>query len=809
MKILRKYIHRQLLENRTQSFLSILSLTIAIAFLCTISTLGLNTYDTLTHSIIDMYGDYHAKFTQIEKDFVNTLNIHGSVDQVSLVQKIATYPYDLLNNPEKNQIQVLGFTPEAFDDLQIQMISGRKPVKKNEIIVSDDSLYHGKINAEIDQYLELDNKNKYKVVGIFEIPFFDMESQAYSMITTYQSNKDYSQDAFVTFKENININKVINRFEAHFNEAYDEVILNSHYLTFTNFKNKGIISNTVLTIILFVYILFLGFSVLLIRNSFKNSYANREKHLAILKTIGVTQKQCQHLVLYEGLVLLMIALFFGVILGVGLTLIFTFIINVMLSQISVNSIEIGYDYLIPCVALSSIFTMLVSYITIKRSSYKIIHDSVSATLQTSEEVIVENQPYLELNNKASIFQKILLKNIRQNKILYQQIIFSLIGILSLFIFLNGSMGYLRDSRIFDVDEHNYDVVVKVKNESYPTRLMTQLKQVKNQKSKVIRESLIIDVDQKNFTEDYLSHFENRQPMKIQLIAYSDSVLEPFVIENHLLSSNEFFRLNNTENPLGILINQSYSSAQLRYYDILEKPTFHRLTLNKQQLSSSLNVIETDHLINGCTYVDLPQVIVSQKVFDTLTSNLQIETHQYEIFYQSSDPKSLTHELSKLVSSEKIDSYEVKNAVASFEKGKSAATLVRVLCYGFIICLTIMGTLAICCISTTNFEYRKQEFALYRVLGLRLKEIRLLILAEYSFYALLVYMASIAISTLFNVIIYYSVIENYGIRFFVPLNSLVGTLLALVILGILIVAYSSYKIKNMQLSQVLKNEISLL
>lgn len=815
MNFRHRYIHRQLLENRTQSFLSILSLTVAVALLCSFSTLALNTYDSITHSIIDTFGNYHVQFKTIHHEFIDTLDIHGAIEHYSLVQNKESYPFQPISNVEKNRLQVLGFSQQAFEDLQIDLISGRLPQNNQEIIVSDDALYHGKIKAELNQPLDLqvlDNQNleKYQVVGIYEMPFFDMNSETYSFITTYDSNLNVFEDAYITFKDNVNVHQMAERFQTHFSDYFDEMIANTRFISFTNLIENNVLSNSMIGIFLIIILMFLGLNILLVRNSFKNSYANREKHLAILKTIGVTQRQCQRLILYEGILLLAIALVLGIIVGIGLTGLFTFSINWMLKKISVNSIQIGFDYMISCILLSSLFIMCIAYFSIKRSSYKIVYSPVSSTLQTSEEVVVQDHPYLELQSKkGSIFKKILFKNIRQNKILYRQIVMSLIIILSLFIFLNGSMGYLRDSRFFDVDEHNYDVVVTVKNKEYPTRLMTQLKQVENQKSKVIRESVIVDVENKNFTDEYLSFVLGEKVKKIQLIAYSDTALKAFVTQNRIANLNDFSRLTNIEEPLGILINQIYHSSQSRYYDIFEVPEILNLKVNNEIILDSLKIVETDRLMSGCTYVGLPQVIVSQKVFNQLTSHLENSNHLYEIFYQSSDPKTLTHELSMLVSNETVESYEVKNAVASFEKGKSTSMLVWVLCYGFIICLAIMGALATCCIATTNFEYRKQEFALYRVLGLRLKEIQLLILAEYSYYAVFILMTSIVVSTFLNIVVYQSFIADLGIKFFIPLQSLIGTLVSLIDLGILIIVYSTYKIKKMRLSHVLKNDISLL
>lgn len=815
MNILRRYIHRQLLENRTHSLLTICSLTIALALLCSFSTVLINAFESIAYSVVDVVGDYHVQLTRVEDELIDSLKIHGSVEKIVLVQDKNTYAFEQQSNSEKKQFHLLGFSLQAFQDLQIHLIDGRMPQNAHEILISEEALYQGKIQADLNQPFEFTcadgtNLSDYQVVGIMETPFFDYKTDSYSLITAYEDKASFSQMVFLTFKDNTNIRETVQRLEEHFGHLFDHLEVNTRLVSLGNIFDSAYFSGIWLFVIAFAVFLFLGINILLIRNSFKNSYANREKHLAILKIIGVTQRQCQRLILYEGFILLVVGLIIGILLGISLTFLFTFVLNHLLNDISVNSIQLENNHMLPCILTSCGFVIIVAFHSMIHSAKKVVYNPVASTLQTSEEVVVQDKPYLELNNKkTTIFSKMLIKNIRQNRSYYRQIVFSLIAVLSLFIFLNGSMGYLRDSQMFDIDEYNYDVEVMIQNDTYPTRFMTQLKQMEHQKSKVIRESLIVDVATLNCTSEYFNHIQNKEKTPIQLLVYSDQALESFVTQNRLLSSNEFFRLKNIDNPLGILVNQTYYSAQRRYTDIFETLTLHQISVGKQKLANSLNVIETDRLMSGCTYVGLPQVIVSQQVFDHLTQNLIFDTHHYEVFYQSADAKQLTHELSMLVTNEFVESVDIKNVVASSEKGKSMIMLIRVLCYGFILSLAIMGAFATCCIASTNFEYRKQEFALYRILGLRMKEIRLLILAEYLYYACLVFLASLICSTGLNAITYQRFVKELGIQFFIPLNSLIGAACSLIILGILVLAYSSHKIKRLSLSYGLKNEISLM
>lgn len=799
MNILFTYIRKYLQFNKISTFISILSLTIATAFFYIVVCLGINTTVGLNDMIVNSYGNYHTVFSDVDDSFIRSLYLHEQIKQVNIVEYQKQIYMDCFQSDDKDSFYLLGIDSSSFNDLGLSMIEGRFPLNSNEILITNSTLDDSKIRLDIDKLITLEDK-EYKIVGIATNTNFD-ENKSFHSILTVKDNisKKY---AFVEYKNRHNSLDVSKQISNDFVGHFDSYEMNQNYLILpTNQMNHVFLFFALFVVVLGIS--FFAMNIFLIRNCYKNSYSNREKHLAILKTVGVTQLQCKTMILYEGLLLLGVSLSVGLFIGSFLYEVLRKILNHLFFSVSVRFFTIGNQYSLHVLFLTILYVVVFSLFFIRQSSKKILAQSVSFTLQSTEEVEIMDNPYLQLEKKQSIFMRLLKKNIKQNKCSYNQFILGIIGIATLFILVNGYMGYLREGIFFETNDHNYDVEAIVQNDYYPTQLMTRFKNTEFASSVVISEKLVLYG--KDFTildDDYKDVTLIRDAMQFEIITYSDDIIQNFI------SSQNFYPLKELDSSSGILINQTYNSAHRRFYNILKDDRVGTLYDGDQSIEIDLQLITTNSLITGTGYEKYPQIIVTRDKFNEIMNKLEEKQHKYHIYFQSNDSTSLVRELNTLNDGTLID-FDIINTQISIKNGRVFISLIRIIIYGYILLLAIMAGLSISCITSVNFDYRKREFVLYRVLGLRMRDMMRLIFMELLYYTGKVFTCSWVLSQCLNYISYQLFFKNLGLHFYVPENSIIGSILLVILFLIGSMCYIYIRMRTLKYSLVLKNEISLM
>lgn len=798
MNILFTYIRKYLQKNKVSTFLSTLSLMCASIFFYLVVCLSVNTIIGMQEFVNHSFGNYHAVFQNVQDDFIQSLQLHGQVDEVNIVEYKNRFYLDNFQSDEKDSFYLVGIDQSTFNNLGFTIYEGKFPTQNHEILVSIDALDDSFINLEIGQEIELNQEN-YKIVGITTNLHIE-ENKDYYTILTLKENIGL-KNAYLYYKNQNDISHITNQIAYHFVDGYESYQLNDNYFALNQETNQFFLF--FLLFICSLLITFFVMNVFLIRNCFKNSYANREKHLAILKTVGVTQSQCKTMIFYEGSLLLLFSLPLGCFIGIFSYEFLRTVLNRLLHSISVHAFVIGNEYQWILLLFTIFYVSGLSFYFIHRSNHKIVKQTVSSTLQSNDELEAINQPYLELEKKRPILFRLIRKNIRQNRFVYRPLVVGITCIAALFILVNGFMGYLREGIFFETNDHNYDVEVMIQSENYPTQLMTKLKNRTNASFVVISESLYLDCyDASILNEEYRELFYLHGPIQFEVMTFNDQIIENFI------STENYLKLTDINHPTAIVINQSYSSSHRHFLEILNVDCIQELYSNDKIVLNDLELIDSRSLITGTGYKKNPQLIVTHELFDELYHKANHEYHEYHIYYQSNDVTSLIRELN-LLNHEMVLDYDVINTQATIQNGKLITMLIRIISYGYILLLGIMVTLSISCTASINFDYRKKELMLYRVLGLRMKEMMVLVFVELSYYVLKIVAYAWGLSQLLNYACYAFYFKDLGLKYFIPMNSIYGTIILVSIFMVVSMTYIYFRMKNLKYSIILKNEMSLM
>lgn len=842
MNILKIYIKKYLKENKYRTALSIASIALAAAMIFSLSAIMTSIYVSINESLVRSTGNYHALFTDVSDNFEDYLDLNMKIEEEMKVQHYGvSYLSDSMNK-QKEYLRLMGFTSSAMQNLDINLLEGRLPRNNKEIIVSQSLQYEGKIkmvtglqvvlnlgervSAEgvlLDEAAEIEDNEQfmplrsgtYEVVGVFETPNFDYDNPYYSVVTAYDENEELPLDIYLLYGDIKDTYQITGSLSQLFDGEYSSYRYNDTLLKYNNVFNEKLISVQMLVLIAVFLLFFLIIAGELIFSSFANAYLNREKHLAIFKSIGATGHQIRMMIIYEGLAILMAALPIGLLAGYGLVHAVFYIVNELLKRIFVSAVQLQFQYTWLLLLLSAAATILFSLCSMSLAAKKTDRKTIRATLLSSDEVDEERKPYLDLQNKyLSIDNKLTLKHLRQNRRPYRKIIFLLSSVMALFITTQTVFDYMRQGVFFNIDDGGYDVKAVIMNDKYPTRLISRLKQVDGYSRMLICEMVNGSTDDLSaFSDEFIEMFNVQDQVNFTLVAYSDDVLDYYIKRNSLARNLDIIK--NASRPVAILYNQAYDADNRKIIEILNKDTIVNISSQHTEgieLFKKIEVIPTTAQLPGLSMQGNPQIIVSRSIMDQIITKLKAvddyEEH-FSIYFKSSNPNVLANTLNMLPQGEEVDTFEVINAVARQLEMRTIKALLEIMLYGYIALIALMGMVAVFNISSVNFEYRRREFVLYRMLGLRMRSVRRMIFSELIFYGLKILMASIGLSLIANGIFYTFVFQPLGMHFHLEKGSIIISCVAIFIVSLILMLYASHKIRISKLSEEAKNEISLL
>ena len=122
----------------------------------------------------------------------------------------------------------------------------------------------------------------------------------------------------------------------------------------------GTLLQTLFTFAAIVSVIIIVTSVFVISNSFRISVSDKVSQYGMLSSVGATKKQIRKTVLSEGLYIGVIGTFLGVILGVAVIAILTFIINVILPE-EILSLKIVFSFPLWAILITIVLSAITVY----------------------------------------------------------------------------------------------------------------------------------------------------------------------------------------------------------------------------------------------------------------------------------------------------------------------------------------------------------------------------------------------------------------------------------------------------------------
>ena len=848
MSILNDLTIKNLKLNKKRTIVTIVGIILSTALMVGIGLLFSSFQDYMIRETISYNGKYEAEYGDVSLDKLNSID---KKDFSYFYQKAIGFSKFDSANEYKPYLYISSVNKEYFNELHL--ISGRFAENDSELVISNHINTNGGASYKIgdiitlkygervvegvntlanNEYYEEETLNivgekTYTIVGIVERSNFeDYSASGYSTFTLDMNDKEGTVNVFVMFN---NKKKIIKQSEDLAKKlGYDNAIsYNSTLLALYGESTYGNIMKSMITMIVIMLSLVSIGCIVVIYNSFAISVMERKKEFGLLSSIGATKKQLSYTIFFEALIEGTIGIILGIggaYIGIGTVIL---IINNLIGDILVLKLNLVTNIMF--IIIPVIFMILVIFISALVPSRRAAKVSPIEAIRQNDDIKINKKKIKTgklVNKLFGIEGEIALKNIKRNKKKYRVTIVSLFISIVLFISFSSYMNYTIDTASSVMGEVPYDYQISYFGDD-PNNDKAALDKINEiVKSSDVKEYVSYSVSNLSiignytYSDEYLDFYKS---------AYGDDGIKALTnlkyqyISIYILddiSYNKYKELIGLDKDSVILLNKfkgvSYGNNKRVNYDI---PVINNGDINIKICNFDDNDEDVDttkycnkkidnifitnksfDLIEEFSYMSDFKLIVNKKLYDNISDS---GTHytQYNIISDNTDNiDKLTKEL------DKYDNVNYTNVKESMKQANNMILVVKILMYGFIGLITLIGVTSVFNTISTSMALRKREFAVLRSIGLTRKGFNKILFFESLFFGLKSLIYAIPVSLGVTIIIHYALADMMSINSIViPWKAIIISIVSVFVIVLLTMMYSTSKIKKHNIIEQIREE----
>lgn len=844
MKILNKLTIKHLKFNKRRTITTIIGICLSTALMVGIGLICSTVRDSMIKEIIKNNGRYQVKYN-IPSSKLEIIENDNNVKDYYYYYHIGYHKLDNVTNEQKPYIDVVGADKNFLNELTL--LEGRLPSNNNEIVVSETlisnsdnkikvgdklTLYIGDYSINyMEEGINVDTiKKEYTVVGIneryvtesqhsyywgYQVYTLDKTDNSINVLVNFKSYKDsYKKGEMLSKKLDINQDsEVLDLIEF----GYSHVEYNDSLLSlYGEVKYTNILESVYGILIIVLSLISIG-CIMVIYNSFAISVMERKKQFGLFASIGTTRKQLRHTVFFEALIVGVIGIILGIIgayIGIGIVIIV--VNNLFKSAINIPLELCTYPIFIVIPIIFMIITIIVSaFIPARRASLV----SPIRAIKQNDDIKIKGKKIKTNKFIRKIFgmeSEIALKNIKRNKGKYRITIISLFISIVLFISFSSILKYVLESVTSYTDYPDYKYIINYTTDDCNEGI-TKLNTYRNYDG--IKNSLIslrslsypVKIDINTLDKNYITntnHQESSDKLVASLISISD------------IDYNNLLKKYNQESGTIFIIN-NYSI--IKYKDNTRKQ-YQGKIFNTNELDLKL----CDYTIENCDYNLNNTFILSDKEFGidyfTNNGNVAIVVSQdifndiciyfNDISYEENYVVTITmlingkdNELENtLKKNEENDSslYYI-NVDEELKLIKNTILVVKILLYGFISLVTLIGVTSVFNTINTSINLRRKEFAMLRSIGLSPRGFNKILYFESIFFGIKSLLYALPVSVAVSYLIYKNILGIVDMEFVLPIKPIIISIIGVFIIVFITMCYSARKIKKENILDAIREE----
>lgn len=847
MSILNRLTIKNLRLNKKRTIVTIIGIILSTALMVGIGLLFSSFQDLMIRDTIGYNGKYEANYGDVDLDKLNDIK---DKDFTYFYEKPIGFSKIESSNEYKPYMYITSVNKEYFDELKL--IEGSFPKNENEAVISNHVITNGGLNYKVGdivtfkygkrniegngtlansefvdgEFLTNEGTHTYKIVGIVERSNFENYSACgYTAFTLDVNNDKGSVNLYVMFNKNKKIIKQSEELAKRLN--YDnDINYNSTLLALYGESTYGNVMTTMVSMMMIMLSLVSIGCIIVIYNSFAISVMERKKEFGLLSSIGTTKRQLSHMVFFEAVVVGVIGIILGILgayIGIGCVIL---IINNLISDILEYKLHLVTNPLF--IIIPVIFMIVVIGLSAFIPSRRASKVSPIEAIRQNDDIKINKKKIKTsklVNKLFGIEGEIALKNIKRNKKKYRVTVVSLFISIVLFISFSSYMNYTLNTASSVMGEVPYDYQISYFGDD-PNNDKEALDKINEiVKSSDVKEYVSYSVSNLSiignytYSDEYLDFYKN---------AYGDDGIKAlnnlkyqyisiYILDDN--SYNKYKKLIGIDNDSVILLNKfkgvSYGNNKRVNYNI---PVINNGNINikicnfdndedvdttKYCNKNIDNIFVTNKsfdLIEEFSYMDDFKLIVNKKLYDSISDS---STH-YTQFNIISDNTNNIDKLTKEL--DKYSNVNYTNIKEAMKQANNLILVVKILMYGFISLVTLIGVTSVFNTISTSMALRKREFAVLRSIGLTNRGFNKILFFESLFFGMKSLIFAIPVSIGITVLIHYALADMVSIStIIIPWKYIIISIVSVFVIVLLTMMYSTSKIKKHNIIEQIREE----
>ena len=847
MSILNRLTIKNLRLNKKRTIVTIIGIILSTALMVGIGLLFSSFQDLMIRDTIGYSGKYEANYSDVDLDKLNNIKDKGFT---YFYEKPIGFSKIESTNEYKPYMYITSVNKEYFNELKL--VDGSFPKNENEVVISNHVITNGGLNYKVGdivtftygsrnidgditlanselvdgEFLTNEGTHTYKIIGIVERSNFESYSASGYTAFTVDVNSDKGNvNLYVMFNKNKKIIKQSEELAKELNYNGD-INYNSTLLALYGESTYGnVMSSMGGMMIIMLSLVSIG-CIIVIYNSFAISVMERKKEFGLLSSIGTTKRQLSHTVFFEALVVGVIGIILGILgayIGIGCVIL---IINNLISDMLEYKLHLVTNPLF--IIIPVIFMIIVIGVSAFIPSRRASKVSPIEAIRQNDDIKINKKKIRTSKLVLKLFGiegEIALKNIKRNKKKYRVTIVSLFISIVLFISFSSYMNYTLNTASSVMGEVPYDYQISYFGDD-PNNDKEALDKINEiVKSSDVKEYVSYSVSNLSiignytYSDEYLDFYKSAygengikalNNLKYQYISI-------YILDDN--SYNKYKKLIGLDKDSVILLNKfkgvSYGNNKRVNYNI---PVINNGNINikicnfdndedvdttKYCNNNIDNIFVTNKsfdLIEEFSYMDDFKLIVNKKLYDSISDS---STH-YTQFNIISDNTNNIDKLTKEL--DKYSNVNYTNIKEAMKQANNLILVVKILMYGFISLVTLIGVTSVFNTISTSMALRKREFAVLRSIGLTNRGFNKILFFESLFFGMKSLIFAIPVSIGITVLIHYALADMVSIStIIIPWKYIIISIVSVFVIVLLTMMYSTSKIKKHNIIEQIREE----
>ena len=831
MNIVSTLTVRHIKAHKKRSILTIAAITVSVAMVTAVFTGALSFINYFRNVALAVDGSWHSCVTP--DNYTESIEVFKS-DTIDTVGISLPFGDAKISEDDTDFKMNISAVDKYFLELKnVKITDGRMPENSSELLVHNKFSVKNKLNWQVGDKITLttliseeSEDIEYTVTGLTDSNVYETDvTDAFTFAE--DSLTEGSGDVNVYIRFNKLDNSVYLNSEdicrAVRNDGIDRIVYNSSLLTYSGISTDDITPYIMVAFCAVILLIIAAVSVLMIYDSFAVSYQERSRYLGMLASVGATKKQKRASIYFEGFILGLIAIPLGIITGIGgLALTFRAISDVWISTLSAEydgalSVSVNWAMIFGTVAASACTIFLSCYMPARKASKTTAIDAIrqSDTVKISKAQKIKTP---KLAYRIFGYEGVLaVKNYKRNGRRSKTTVFALF--MSTVVFLSVTNFSLMFNKVMQQTfSKNADMNISV---SYTDadKLNTALSRADGLKDVYCIDYEYAGFDKSLINPDVTDLFTNEQI----ILAFVDNATLDTYLEQ-LGENTEKYHDN--ENPTAVLHNTAVTRDDKKKIKVeplidvegkkleTEMNVFNTETGTSEEaitIAPTVGIQTTEDYKNDLFYfqdMHLPLLVLSIDFAPQYFKQSEIFKSTYHALITCDNPDEAEDDFREFILPDAgIKDYNIYNATSEMKAVNNILAIVKIFVFGFITLITLISVLNIINTISSSMNERRREFAMIRSVGMTPEGFKKMVYYENFRYGLVSLLWAIPVSTVIHVVMYLILSRSYDYGFTPHISIYFIAAAAVFAVIILALIYSLGKIKEDNIIDTIKLDIS--